>query len=175
MKHPGVTDICDVARILFPWFPTIAFELTAIMLLLNNVMLVGFHVFTGAKSEFQTSATFTDRLVLNTLSDSSQCTVVFQAITAIIGSKSSSERSSSRTNVPVIFSLPRTFNHVSTMGIVSAICMAIAIILSLVYAGIEANPLYGYGGNYPTQGPVQTSVGVPGDPGFVNGMNAVLK
>lgn len=80
--------------------------------------LVGFHVFTGAK-------------ILNTLSDSSQCTVVFQAISAIIG---------------IIVSLPRTLNHVSTMSVVSAICMAIAIILSLVYAGIEPNPLYGYGG-----------------------------
>jgi hypothetical protein len=54
--------------------------------------------------------------------------------------------------------------------------MGIAIILSLVYAGIEANPLYGYGGNYPTLGPVKTSVGLPnGGPGFVDGLNAVLK
>ena len=29
----------------------IAFEFTAIMLLLNNIFLIGFHVFTGAKSE----------------------------------------------------------------------------------------------------------------------------
>lgn len=61
------------------------------------------------------------------------------------------------------------------MGIASAVCMAIAIILSLVYAGIEEHPLYGYGGNYPKQGPVETSVSIPGNPGFVNGMNAVLK
>jgi hypothetical protein len=53
--------------------------------------------------------------------------------------------------------------------------MAIAIILSLVYAGIEDHPLYGYGGNYPELGPVETSVTIPGNPGFVNGMNAVLK
>lgn len=61
------------------------------------------------------------------------------------------------------------------MGVLSAICMFIAIILSLVYAGIEDHPLYGYGGSYPKQGPVSTSVTIPGDPGFVNGMNAVLK
>jgi hypothetical protein len=73
----------------------------------------------------------TDHQILNTLSDSSQCTVLFQAISAIMG---------------IIVSLPRTLNHISTMSVVSAICMAIAIILSLVYAGIEANPLYGYGG-----------------------------
>jgi hypothetical protein len=62
------------------------------------------------------------------------------------------------------------------MSVVSAICMGIAIILSLVYAGIEDAPLYGYGGNYPTLGPVTTSIGLPTPaPGFVNGLNAVLK
>jgi hypothetical protein len=62
------------------------------------------------------------------------------------------------------------------MSVVSAIAMGIAIILSLVYAGIEDAPLYGYGGNYPTQGPVKTSAGLPdGGPGFVPGLNAVLK
>jgi len=61
------------------------------------------------------------------------------------------------------------------MGIASATCMAIAIILSLVYAGIEEHPLMGYGGVYPELGPVETSTTIPGNPGFVNGMNAVLK
>lgn len=62
------------------------------------------------------------------------------------------------------------------MSIVSAISMGIAIILSLVYCGIEDAPLYGYGGNYPTQGPVRTTVGLPeGGVTFVNGLNAALK
>ncbi|KAK8846528.1 hypothetical protein IAR55_005614 [Kwoniella newhampshirensis] len=147
MRHPEARDICDIAAILFPRIPRIAFEITGIMLLLNNIFLIGFHVFTGAK-------------IFNTLSDSSVCTVVFQAVTAIIG---------------IIVSLPRTLNHVSLMSIVSAIAMAIAIILSLVYAGIEDAPFYGYGGNYPTLGPVTTSIGLPGGgPGFVAGLNAVL-
>ena len=76
----------------------------------------------------------------------------------------------------VIASIPRTLNHVSTMSIFSAVCMAIAILLSLIYAGIEDAPAYGYGGNYPTQGPVKTYIGLPTPaPGFVNGLNAVLK
>lgn len=79
---------------------------------------VGFHVFTGAK-------------IFNTLSDSAICTVWFQLISALIG---------------IVVSIPRTLNHVSTMSIVSAIAMGISIILSLVYAGIESAPLYGYGG-----------------------------
>lgn len=54
--------------------------------------------------------------------------------------------------------------------------MALAILLSMIYAGIEDAPFFGYGGNFPTLGPVTTSVGLPdGGPGFVAGLNAVLK
>ena len=76
----------------------------------------------------------------------------------------------------VLVSLPRTLKHVSIMSIGSAISMGIAILLSLIYVGIEDAPLYGYGGNYPTQGPVTTSIGLPnGGSGFVATTNAVLK
>lgn len=76
----------------------------------------------------------------------------------------------------VIVSLPRTLHHVSLMSIVSATAMALAILLSMIYAGIEDAPFFGYGGNFPTLGPVTTSVGLPdGGPGFVAGLNAVLK
>ena len=53
--------------------------------------------------------------------------------------------------------------------------MGIAILLSMIYAGIEDHPFAGYGGNYPELGPVKTSIGLPGAPGFVAGTNAVLK
>lgn len=47
--------------------------------------------------------------------------------------------------------------------------MFIAIVLSLTYAAIEDAPL-------DTTGPVVTSIGLPdGGPGFVDGLNAVLK
>ncbi|KAL7420679.1 hypothetical protein Q5752_004630 [Cryptotrichosporon argae] len=147
MRHPEARDICDIAATLFPRFPRVAYELTAVMLLLNNIFLIGFHVFTGAK-------------ILNTLSDSGACTVVFEVVTAIIG---------------VLVSIPRTLKHVSIMSVVSATCMGIAILLSLIYSGIEANPLYGYSGNFPIAGPVSTQAGLPSPaPGFVNGLNAVL-
>ncbi|WVF70360.1 hypothetical protein IAT40_005150 [Kwoniella sp. CBS 6097] len=146
MKHPEAKDVCDIAAILFPAFPRFAYEATGIMLLLNNIFLIGFHVFTGAK-------------IFNTLTDSAVCTVIFQAVSAILG---------------IIVSLPRTLNHVSTMSVVSAIAMAIAIILSMVYAGIEDAPLYGYGGDYPELGPVSHSIGLPSGVGFVAGLNAVL-
>lgn len=115
---------------------------------LNNIMLVGFHVFTGAKSELLLSCMCISNLssVLNTLSDHSVCTIGFQAVAAIIG---------------VIVSLPRTLAHVSSMGVVSAICMAISILLALIFSGIEPNPRGGYGGDYPALGPVHTVGGIP--------------
>lgn len=55
------------------------------------------------------------------------------------------------------------------MSIISAIAMFIAIVLSLIYAGIEDAPLGAIE-------PVRTSIGLPdGGPGFVDGLNAVLK
>jgi hypothetical protein len=55
--------------------------------------------------------------------------------------------------------------------------MGLAIILSLVYSGIEAHPGKGYGpkGTYPGLGSVVTYAGFPDpDLSFVNGFNAVL-
>jgi hypothetical protein len=109
-------------------------------------MLIGFHVLTGAK-------------ILNTLSDHSLCTVIFSVIITIMGT---------------IMSLPRTLNHVSLMSIFSAACMALAILLFLVFAGIEDHPLYGYNGVYPKAGPVHTYAFPPSGTTFVAAMNAVL-
>src|ERR1700753_4028728 len=52
--------------------------------------------------------------------------------------------------------------------------MAIAILLFLVFAGIEPAPLVGYNGDYPTDGPVKTyAKPLPGTT-WVDCMNAVL-
>lgn len=52
--------------------------------------------------------------------------------------------------------------------------MGIAILLFLVFAGIENAPLYGYNGDYPTDGPVRTyAFPLPGTT-WVACMNAVL-
>ena len=79
--------------------------------------------------------------ILNTLSDHSMCTVSFSVIVTIIG---------------IVMSLPRTLRHVSFMSMFSAACMGIAILLFLVFAGIEPAPGYGYNGTYPAAGPVGT-------------------
>ena len=53
-------------------------------------------------------------------------------------------------------SIPRSLKHISFMSMFSAACMGIAILLFLVFAGIETAPLYGYNGLYPTLGEVRT-------------------
>jgi len=68
-----------------------AYVFSAFMLLANNILLIGFHILTGAK-------------VLNTLSDHSLCTAVFSVIATIMG---------------IVMSVPRTLNHVSSMSMVS--------------------------------------------------------
>ncbi|KAJ5656994.1 hypothetical protein N7507_008944 [Penicillium longicatenatum] len=145
MKNPQIKDICDFGYYVFGQSKA-AYVFSAFMLLANNILLIGFHVLTGAK-------------VLNTLSDHSLCTAVFSVITTIMG---------------VIMSTPRTLHHVSFMSMFSSACMGIAILLFLVFAGIETAPLYGYFGDYPTDGPVKTyAFPLPGTT-FVNCMNAVL-
>ncbi|KAF2653444.1 putative amino acid transporter [Lophiostoma macrostomum CBS 122681] len=145
MKNPQIHDICDFGYYALGKNP-IAYHFTAFMLLANNIMLIGFHVLTGAK-------------ILNTLSDHSQCTVVFNVIITLLG---------------ILMSLPRTLNHVSFMSMFSAACMGLAILLFMIFAGIEDAPLYGYNGDYPTVGPVHTYALTPKGTTFVAAMNAVL-
>lgn len=145
MKHPQIMDICDFGYYAFGKSKS-AYEFTAVMLLLNNLLLIGFHVLTGAKT-------------LNTLSDHSLCTVIFAIISALMG---------------IITSLPRTLNHVSLMSIFSAACMAIAVLLFLIFAGTEDHPLYGYDGVYPEAGQVKTYAFPLEGTTWVAVMNAVL-
>ena len=145
MKHPQIMDICDFGYYAFGK-SRIAYHFTAFMLLANNILLIGFHVLTGAK-------------ILNTLSDHSTCTVVFSVIATIMG---------------IIMSLPRTLRHVSFMSMFSAAAMGIAILLFLIFAGIEKAPGYGYNGDYPTIGEVKTYAFPPAGTTWVACMNAVL-
>jgi len=145
MKHPEIMDICDFGYYAFGK-SRIAYAFTAFMLLANNILLIGFHILTGAK-------------VLNTLSSHSLCTVVFSVIVTLIG---------------IVLSIPRTLRHVSFMSIFSSACMGLAILLFLIFAGIEEAPFYGYNGDYPTDGLVRTyAFPLPGTT-WVSCMNAVL-
>jgi hypothetical protein len=90
MKYPQIRDICDFGYYAFGK-SRLAYEFTGFMLLANNIILIGFHVLTGAK-------------ILNTLSDHSQCTVVFSVIVMLMG---------------IVMSIPRTLRHISFMSIFS--------------------------------------------------------
>jgi len=90
MKHPQIKDICDFGYYVFGK-SMVAYHFTAFMLLANNILLVGFHILTGAK-------------VLNTLSDHSLCTVIFSVVVTIMG---------------IVMSIPRTLKHVSFMSMFS--------------------------------------------------------
>lgn len=111
MKNPQIMDICRSTSSLFSkrsmsansllstgdfgyyvfGKSKVAYAFTAFMLLANNIMLIGFHILTGAK-------------VINTLSDHSLCTVVFSVIVTLMG---------------IVMSMPRTLNHVSFMSMFS--------------------------------------------------------
>lgn len=161
MKHPQIKDICDFGYYAFGK-SRIAYEFTAVMLLLNNIMLIGFHILTGKSLCFLIEVLTNVKAgakVLNTLSDHSMCTVIFSVIVTLMG---------------VIMSLPRTLKHVSFMSMFSAACMGIAILLFLVFAGTEDHPLYGYNGNYPKAGKVATYAFPAEGTTWVAAMNAVL-
>ena len=86
MKNPQIKDICDFGYYIFGK-NRLAYEFSGFMMLANNILLIGFHVLTGAK-------------IINTLSDHSACTVVFSIISMIMG---------------IVLSVPRTLKHVSFM------------------------------------------------------------
>jgi hypothetical protein len=148
MKNPQIRDICDFAYLACGKSKA-AYTFTAFMLLANNIMLIGFHVLTGAK-------------VINTLSDHSMCTVVFSVIVTLMG---------------IVMSIPRTLKHVSFMSMFSAACMGIAIFLFLVFVGLDSTngaTLTGYSGDSATDGPVRSyAFPLPGTT-WVACMNAVL-
>lgn len=111
LRNPEVRDVSDIGQKLF-WGKKWAWYLTSFGFLLNNTFIQALHVLTGAT-------------YLNTITDHSQCTLVFTVIFAIIC---------------FVFSLPRTFSGLSSLAIFSAVTMFLAVLLSMIFAGIEENP-----------------------------------
>jgi amino acid permease len=152
LRHPEVRDVCDIGQMLF-WGKTWAWYFTAVMFILNNTFIQGLHVLVSAK-------------YLNTITNHSQCTVVFAVIATIICWFSS---------------LPRTFSALSKLGTASAFFTFISVLLAAIFAGIEAHPQgYNPDPNYinPVTGihggePIVTTIPLKGTT-FVAGMNAFL-
>lgn len=110
--YPHVTSVCDIGQHLF-WGKKWAWYATAVCFLLNNTLIQALHVLVGAK-------------YFNTISDNTTiCSIVFGVVTFIIC---------------FLLSLPRTFSSLSSVAYFSAITMFIAVILAMVFAGIEDHP-----------------------------------
>jgi len=152
LRHPEVRDVCDIGQMLF-WGKQWAWYATAVMFVLNNTFIQGLHVLTGAK-------------YLNTMTNHSECTIVFAVISVIIC---------------WLFSLPRTFSELSKLGTGSAFFTFISVLLAAIFAGIEAHPAgYNPDPNFvdPVTGihggePIVTAIPIKGVT-FVAGMNAFL-
>ncbi|KAJ7632115.1 transmembrane amino acid transporter protein-domain-containing protein [Roridomyces roridus] len=141
MKHPEVRDVCDIGRLIFGGSQW-AYNATAVMFILNNTFIQALHCLVGAK-------------LLNTLSNSAVCTIGFSAIAAVIC---------------FIVSLPRTLNQLSGLGTFSAVTMGIAVLLAIIFSGIQDEP-FGFVAGEP---PLVTSFPVAANLGFVSGMSAFL-
>ncbi|KAK6200417.1 transmembrane amino acid transporter protein-domain-containing protein [Scheffersomyces amazonensis] len=113
--YPHLVDVCDIGQHLF-WGKKWVWYLTAICFVLNNLLIQALHVLVGAK-------------YLNTITGNTTiCSVAFGVVAAIIC---------------FLISLPRTFSHMSIIGYFSAITMFTAVVLAMVFAGIQDHP-FGY-------------------------------
>jgi hypothetical protein len=141
MLHPDLLHIADIGRQLTG--SAWGYEITAIALILNNTFIQGLHTLTGSE-------------ILNVLSDHGTCTLVFSIIIMLIC---------------FLMTLPRKLDQVALMGIVSAISMGIAILLVLIFSGIQGrNPVaLAEGGE-----PVRITAWAPEGTTFVDGFNAFL-
>ncbi|RCK65745.1 N amino acid transport system protein [Candida viswanathii] len=137
--YPHLIDICDIGQHLVG--PRWIWHLTAVSFLIFNLLIQALHVLVGEK-------------YLNTISDNKTvCSVVFGVVSAV---------------ACFLFSLPRTFSHMSGVAYFASGTMLIAMILAMVFAGIQEHP-FGYEESTPV---VWTAW--PKDQNYVNIMSAVL-
>lgn len=87
--------------------------------------------------------------LLNTLTNSAACTVAFSAVFAILC---------------FVISLPRTLSQLSHLGTFSAVTMGIAVLLAIIFAGIQDHPFGYIEGQEPT-----IHIVAPAGTGFVMG------
>lgn len=148
LKSPSI-----VPRRVFKFYLETQRRLTFSRFLLNNAFIQGLHVLVSAK-------------YLNTITNHSECTIVFAVIATLIC---------------WFCSLPRTFSALSRLATASAFFTFISVLLAAIFAGIEAHPQnYNPDPNYvdPVTGipggePIVTAIPVKGTT-FVAGMNAFL-
>ena len=107
----------------------------------SSILLAALHCLVGAK-------------LLNTLTNGASCTVVWSVVTAVIC---------------FFVSLPRPLAQLSGLGVFSAATMGIAVLLSMIFAGVQDHPF----GFIVGQEPLVTRLPVAGTT-YVAGMSAFL-
>ncbi|KAK0303609.1 hypothetical protein LTR01_007942 [Friedmanniomyces endolithicus] len=147
LRHPEVKDVCDIGQMLF-WNQKWAWWATAVMFLLNNTFIQGFHCLVGSK-------------YMNTMAgaDHHICTIGFSVIMAIVS---------------FFCSLPRTFSTLAKLATLSAFTTFVSVLLATIFAGIEDHPRGVAGMRWPTQGPVTYLLVPASGTTFVAGMNAFM-
>ena len=140
LKHPEVRDVCDIGRNLFGGSQW-AYNATAVLFIGNNTFIMALHCLVGAKW-------------LNTISGGAACTVVFSVVAAI---------------ACWFVSLPRTLSQLSWIGTFSAATMGIAVLLAIIFSGIQDHPE----GYIAGAEPIVTTIPVEGTT-FISGMSAAL-
>ncbi|CAK5280942.1 unnamed protein product [Mycena citricolor] len=175
LKHPEVRDVCDIGRILCggsQW----GYHFTAVMFILNNTFIQGpsasypiagrgsiislkdytAWLVQGSSTRFRIldGAPSVSGATLRSLLTSNHLMRFKSGVTAILC---------------FVVSLPRTLNQLSGLGTFSAVTMAIAVLLAIVFAGIQSEPA-GYIAGEPG---IVTAWPVAGTT-FVNGMSAFL-
>lgn len=108
LRHPHLLNICDIGYQIFGK-NKIAYELTALALILNNVFIMGLHTLTGSE-------------ILNTLSNHGTCSLVFSLVIMILS---------------ILLTLPRKLEQLTSLGIISAVSMFISIMLVMIFTGIQ--------------------------------------
>ena len=93
---------------------------------------------------------------LNTVSNGAACTVVFSVVAAILC---------------WVVSLPRTLSQMSWIGTFSAATMGIAVLLAIVFAGVQGRP---NGFDLETLGEPIVHLFAPPGTGYIAGMSAFL-
>ncbi|KAI0033224.1 transmembrane amino acid transporter protein-domain-containing protein [Vararia minispora EC-137] len=141
LKHPEIRDVCDIGKKLFG-DSELAYNLTAVLFILNNTFIQALHCIVGAK-------------LLNTLSNSAACTIAFSAVSAV---------------ACFVVSLPRTLSQLSVLGTFSAVTMGIAVLLAIIFSGIQDHP-FGYTAELGE--PIVTVIPVKGTT-YIAGMSAFL-
>ncbi|CAK9437931.1 uncharacterized protein LODBEIA_P23090 [Lodderomyces beijingensis] len=139
--YPHLTNVCDIGQHLMGGARWVWYA-TAIAFLLNNTLIQALHVLVGAK-------------YWNTISDNTTiCSIVFGVVTAV---------------ACFLLSLPRTFSHLSGVAYFSAFTMFVAVILAMVFAGIQSHPY-----KYNPAIPVEWHGWPKNGEKYVNIMSAVL-